>query len=283
MRRQDRGMVLLTVLVVLALAAMLVVGMAGRSQQTTQQLRLAGDMSRLQAIILAGEASVMASLRQDLLTAPEADSLSEPWATSSGQDAMQFDGGMLRLKITDAQASFNMNVLVNPTPQTASAVTRLVALAGLPDEVAARINAAFASGKTLTSLDDLTERAGLSSDEIAALRPLVTVLPRPVAVNLNSASDRVLAAFIADNDLRARIIDLRKRRGQLHDDDFLGLGIMVPEGMALQSDYFGLAIEARFGSAQQSLQVLIEARKTEKGKLVVRAVGRWLAPSLRPA
>lgn len=275
-------MILLTVLIVLALAATLVVGMAGRSQQTTQQLRLAGDMSRLQAIIFAGESSVMAALRQDLVTTPEADSLSEAWAQSSRQDAMQFDGGMIRLQITDAQAVFNMNALAIPTPQTASILSRLVALAGLKAEVAARINAAFASGKALTSLDDLSERAGLSSDEIAALRPLVTVLPRPVPVNLNSAPDRVLAAFIADDDLRARIIDLRERRGQLLDDDFLGLGIMVPEGMALQSDYFGLSIDARFGSAHQSLQVLIEARAAPKGDLVVRAVGRWLIPSLRP-
>ena len=255
-RRVDRGVVLVTILVVMALCVAVIVAMTLRSEQATRLTGLDRDASQAQALIAAGEQSALSALAQDLRDAPDADGPGEPWGLVTQQEATT-SLGHFQLALTDQAARFNLNAITNGSPISRTALASIVASAGLAPEVATRIAAALAGGRPLLELGDLIARAGLTTAEIAALQPFMTCDPDPTRpVNINTAPAPVLAALLHNDTYLAQIVSQRKS-GLITPDTLKGMAIILPAGLALRSDYFSVHIAAQVGGATVSVDALV--------------------------
>lgn len=224
----SRGAALLMAMVILTLVATLAAAMVWQ-QWRALQVETA-ERARAQATwILTGTLDFgRVMLRLDGRT-PGVDHLGEPWATElqesslSGLLAVDRDRSAdtdlevyLSGRIQDAQARYNLRNLVDAkyrlVPAEVAALTRLCESAGLAPEVAQTIaeglRAAWAARVGAVGTDaPLAPRSvaqltwlGLDAADVAALEPLVVLLPQPTPLNLNTASAQVLAGALAGLD-----------------------------------------------------------------------------------
>lgn len=279
-RRRDSGVVLVTILVVMALCVTVIVAMTMRSEQAIRATGRNLAASQAQALMTAGEESALSALAQDLLTAPDADGAGEPW-TRVAQEETTVSLGQFTLEIWDEAARFNLNALTESTPAARQVLGDIVAAASLPPEVAARIAAALAGGRMLLQVDDLGPRAGLSAAEIAALHPFVTADPvaeRPI--NVNTASEVVLQAVLRNRVLTKRLLDQRAE-GLITPAVLKDMAVILPSGLTLRSDFYGMHLVATVGEARVEAVSLIHRWIDTYGKPHAVIAGRKLGKPAR--
>ena len=263
-RSKDAGVVLVTILVVMALCVTVIVAMTLRSEQAIRVTGRDRDATQARALLSAGEASAVSALILDLQTAPEADGPGEAWATI-GQTDLTLRNGTFHLSIRDEAAWFNLNTLIEGSPTSRQALVLIVAAAGLPPEVAVRIAAAMKGGKPLLQNQDLAPRAVLTPAEIAALSAFVTCTSETTgSININSAPDSLLTALLRNSDTTSKIIAERKL-GLITPDVLRQMGVILPAGLALTSDIFGLTIVTSSGDATVRAGLLIHRWRSKDG------------------
>lgn len=215
-RANSRGAVLISAILLVALAASIAIFIA--AQQSLWLRQVENLTARAQAGVLA-RAGI--DLARDWL-ASEKSSLDK----ASGADwslklpALPVESGYLTGELRDQQGRLNLNnIVVNgaPSPDYA-ALGRLFVLLGLDptplaalrdwldsdEEVSpggaesqaylARDPAYRSANQPLTSIESLYRVAGFDAKIIDSIRPYVTVLPARVQLNLNTAPAEVLAA-----------------------------------------------------------------------------------------
>ena len=272
-RGGDRGMVLVTILVVMALCVTVIVAMTTRAEQATRTTGRGMAAVQAMALLTAGEDSALAALAADLQTAPMADGLQEPWARVTQQEAA-LTLGQFSLVIRDEAARFNLNAVTDGTPAARQALADIVAAAALPPEVAARIAGALSGGRMVLQTGDLGPRAGLSAAEIAALQPFVTcnpVVERPI--NVNTASEQVLAAVLRNPALTRRLVD-RRATDLLTPAVLQDMAVILPVGVALRSDFYGVQSEATVQGATLRADALIRRWTGPDGMPHAAVIGR---------
>src|SRR5205085_2034572 len=105
-------------------------------------------------------------------------------------------------EIDDQQAAFNLNNLARngvPSPLHMAQFRRLLGILDLPETLAAPLPAYL----PLLEAAELARVPGFDAPVRERLRPFVTALPRPTAINANTAPPEVLAAVIEGLDLDA--------------------------------------------------------------------------------
>lgn len=263
-REDDAGTVLLNVLVVLALASAVLVAMLGLSDAAIRRSQTFAEAGAARALLDGAEASAIAVLRRDLREAPGEDHAGEAWARIA-QDDIAIDGGRFRLRIEDAQARFNLNLLARGGAAAEQVLARLVAQADLPADTAARIAAAVRRAP-LEALDDLGPAAGLDAAALARLAAVTTVLPGTAPVNVNTMPEPLFLA-LAGNAAEARLmLGLRARAGRLTSADLSALGVVLPPLAGFRSDHFVVAAEATIGGTTVARETLIARRQAEPGR-----------------
>ena len=277
-RETETGVVLVTILVVMALCVTVIVAMTLRSEQAIRVTARDRDASQARALLLAGEASALSALTLDLQTAPQADGPTEAWA-KIGQTDLVLSKGHFQLAIRDEAAWFNLNTLIEGSPWSRQALMSIVATAGLPPEVAVRIAAALKGGRPLLQNQDLAARAGLTMAEITTLTAFVTCATGTTGtVNINSAPDALLAALLRNPDTTARII--AERKSWLITSDVLRrIGVILPAGLSLSSDVFGLKIVTSSGDATVRASLLIHRWRSTDGMAHAVVTARKLETS----
>ncbi len=248
-RLPERGVVLVTILAVMALCVAVIVAMTTRSEQATLATLHGLDQSQAQRLATSAEAIAMSALQQDLYEAPKTDGPTEPWGQIGQSEAIAALGSVA-VSLWDESARFNVNTLLNGNPTGRHYLKAIVAAAGLPPDVAVRISAALRGGHPLQQISDLVARAGLSETEVAALVPVVTCAPvLSGTVNINTADGMLLRAMLQNPDLAAHII-ARRKTDLITPDVLSDMGVILPAGLSLRSDIFGLQISAAVGSAK---------------------------------
>jgi general secretion pathway protein K len=256
-RQPEKGVVLVTILSVMALCVTVIVAMTTRSEQATLSALRDLDQTHAQALATSAEAVAVAAVRQDLRSAPQADGPDEPWARIDRSDAA-FALGSVQIALQDESARFNLNTLQGGSPTARHYLKAIVAAAGLPPEVTVRIAAALRGGRPLLQTRDLVARAGLSQAEVAALSALVTCTPDlSSTVNINTASGPLLQAML-QNPERTEHILRRRETGLITPSVLSEMGVILPAGLSLRSDVFGLRILAVSGAAQVQSYSLIQ-------------------------
>lgn len=261
----EKGVVLVTILVVMALCVTVIVAMTTASERSTRATLGDLEAGQARALLTAGEAGALSALLLDLANPPEADGLSEAWARLAQSD-VSISGGSFSLEIWDEAARFNLNTLTADTAWSRQMIGNIVAVTGLNPEVATRIAAALKGGKPLLQIEDLASRAGLAAGEIAALAPFATATPDlSGGVNINTASLALLSALLPDPGSVDIIVTERKTR-LITPDTLQRLGLVLPEGLTLRSDVFGLKIGVSSGASQLTAFSTIHRWRDPKGR-----------------
>lgn len=231
-RQKQRGAALLTAMLIVSLVASLAGAMVWR-QYRAVQIEAAERARAQSAWILQGALDwARLILREDARAnrSEPVDHLGEIWAVplaearlstflaadrNNNSAADEGPEAFLSGSLADAQAQYNLRNLLRAADPALELRTleRMCESAGLPADTAARINTAlrqaFAEGGENTGADaplrpqslEQLQWLGLPAESVERLRPLLTLLPTPTPVNLNTAPREVIAALFDGMDL----------------------------------------------------------------------------------
>lgn len=286
-RNRQRGLALITAILVVAIVATVTTYLALGQQLWLRQTQNLADRAEADSLQQAALAWAAILLGRDA-GANKIDHLGESWARPL--PPLPAESGTITMTIRDAQGLFNLNNLVrNGSPSTADIAVfrRLLNAQGIdpaitealldwmdPDSDArpggaedvdylALARPYRAANQPLTSVDELRLVKGFTAQVVDKLRPYVTVLPQPTAINVNTASDRVLAALFSDlsPSTLQPVVESRVARPFADTAQFLQRlppGHSPPQAAyGVSSAYFLVNIETRVGPLQRRSEALV--------------------------
>lgn len=293
---KQRGVALVTALLVVSLATIAAVAMATRLQVDVRRTGNLLHGEQAYAYALAAESWAEVILRRDADDS-KIDTLGENWATALPPIAVE--GGFVSGRIEDLQGRFNLNNLVGadgkPSVPDLEYFKRLLVLlevepglaTALLDWIDADINATLPDGaeddiylmedppyraanRPLVSTSELRLVKGFNPEIIALLEPFITALPGSTALNVNTASPLVLQALhaeLATMDAE-QIIEARGEDGFAELEAFLALdalaGLQLDVDVDIKSNWFSVLTDVRIGRGQAQL----ESRLQRTGNLL---------------
>lgn len=273
----EEGMILVNVLLFIAIASGILLLMISAEDSGLDRGMRMREAARAMAVARGGELSAVVALRRDAVVAPDNDNRAEPWAALSERGA-PIEGGSFDLSIADAQDRFNINALMKPDPAALALLNRIAAAAGMtPEQVAP----AAEGVRRIGPVSDLRPLAtlGLGPAQLARLAGLLTALPYDSKINLNAASEDMIAVLIGDAFAARRVVALRERQGYLTAADLASLNVAMPAGAALTSNLFWVRTRVRIGDTSQQLTSLIARKEEMDGSRTTQVVGRWTGSS----
>ena len=310
--RAQRGVALITALLVVALATVAAVAMASRQQLDVRRTAnlLQGDQAYAYAQAVEDWARVV--LRRDAED-NNIDKLDDNWAQRLSPIAVP--GGQVDGYIIDLQGRFNLNNLAKPDPTpenlndnpdfvyfqnllTALELNDQLALAvldwvdadfetrfpdGAEDDVYLSAEVPYrAANRPFQSISELRLVKGFDATVWNKLAPYVSALPPGTALNINTAAAPLLQALLEDltpTDAE-QLVEARGEEGYESVQVFLQknevfAGREVEEaGLAVASQYYLARSEISVGSARA--QVFSVLHRTNNGVLTLaRTQGTW--------
>lgn len=293
---RQRGVALITALLVVSLATVAAVAMVTRLQVDMRRTGNLLNGEQAYAYAVAAESWAYVILRRDRKES-EYDYLGEDWATALPPIAVE--GGFVNGHIEDLQGRFNVNNLVVDAgkpgdPEAAVDAVQLAyfkrmlevlelepALApALVDWLDADINATFPDGaeddtylladppyraanRPLTNISELRLVKGFTPAVMALLEPHITALPEETVINVNTATPVVLRALHKDldDDGVEQLIADRGEDGYASIDTFLEhdalAGLELEIELDVSSDWFNVWTASSVGRGQAQLESLI--------------------------
>jgi general secretion pathway protein K len=295
-RRAQRGIALVTAIMIVAIAAAIAAKIAFAHQIWFRQMenvadRGATDLLRRGALHWASVALLEDAAQNSI------DHLGEPWA--QGLPILPVEGGAIKVSVEDAQGRFNLNNLMQnnvKSPQDFLVFQRLLENLGLdpllanalldwmdPDSNVTSPGGAEdvdyltlktpyrAANQPLASVDELRLVKGFDPKTVLALLPFVTVLPAGhTTINVNTALPMVLAALAGVDPATAqRIADNRRNSPMQNLGDFtkqLPAGTPpLQNGLAdVKTDFFLITLETSIGRHQRRTLALMQRSSSSK-------------------
>ena len=232
--RRERGIALLTAILLVALGTMIATAIAYRTAMTAR--RGQGDFAFDQSILIAeaGEAIASYALRESRVN-NQSDAPGQPWSTHYGPVPVT-DGVTLEAWLEDMQGRFNLNNLVDATgtkdPKAIQAFQSLLQILQLEPKWAeliadwidadtlvdspdgaedstylSQLPPYRAGNRQITSASELLALPGFGPDRYARIAPYVTALPRGTTVNLCTASGVMLDALNPSGERQYSALD----------------------------------------------------------------------------
>ena len=264
----QRGTAVIIALLVLALAAAGAAAMLERQDLDARALQSQRDYEQARWMLRGGMHWARSILAEDA-RAGTTDHLRELWA--SGLPPTDVQLGSLAGAIRDEQGLFNLNNLSSGgkrDPLQVAALGRLLGAIGLSPALADAIAARIDPKRPLADVGELAGVGGLGPDALVRLRGLVTALPRPTAVNVNTAPAEVLAAVVEGLPLsEAQAIARRLAVDPVRStDDFVSRLRpnlrLAAAGVAASSQFFVVQGRAKVGDADLRMEALLQRTGT---------------------
>lgn len=316
---RQRGVALITVLLVVAVVTVVCAGLIARQQLSIRSSANQLHVNQAWQYALGGETLAKAILQRDLRQGNPrlpVDHLGEPWA-----QPMTFpldEGGELRVRIVDPSGRFNLNSLVRRGQVDTLALQRFrrlllrlqidkpyaerlvdwldsdseprgsqgaednqYLLASPPYRTANRQVADVSELRLLLEMDDADYRR---------LLPFVSALPSEVLLNANTASAVVLSSLADGLDLNTAqaLVAARGREGYASVAAFAaqpmlaGLGTQVAQGVAVGSQYFEVFSEVSLGERRVLLRSLLQRSNDGQVSVLARDLGQGAAMPAPP-
>lgn len=298
-RSTERGVAVVTAILVVAVAASTAAWMLAQQSATLNQTALVASRAQADLFAQAGLDWARGILAEDARSGT-VDSLDEAWARPLA--GLPVERALVSGAISDQQARYNLNNLVKEGRRSDADVqilTRLLDSLGLDPGLALAVldwvdgdadiagnggaeDAYYlslprpyrAANRPMAQVEELYAIRGFDAKAVARLRPFVTALPVRTAVNANTAPAEVIAAILPELG-REAVRDLVASRQAKPFKDRADLKARAQKGSAnafdadldVRSDHFLVQV----GVAQDDVQVAAEA-------LVARA-----APGKSPA
>lgn len=300
----QRGIAVITAMLVVTVGTILAVNMMWES--SLEQRRTASALGADQGLmyVLGAEAWAADILRQDLVDSDKSDDLGELWA--SELPPLPVDGGVIVGRLEDLQGRFNLNNLVDgegkEDPVATRQFERLLATlkldpmlaarvvdwldvdaettfpGGAEDEVYASKDVPYRTPNTLiTTPSELLAIDGFDRDSFAVLEPYVTALPNGTKINVNTASDVVLASLSDNIDLgTAQGLVEQRGKGPFTDISATFSGLLEPEMLERidgVSDHFLLRATVTLDTSTLTLYSVLQRDASGITRPIFRSFG----------
>ncbi|SDS40473.1 general secretion pathway protein K [Pseudomonas cedrina] len=279
---KQRGMAIISALLIAAVVAVLAGAMLTRQSVFTrsleaEQLRIQGQWL-LQGGLEHSRQMLWDARRKDVLTR-----LDQPWARAQV--------GAFAGRIEDEQGKFNLRNLVNRQQVDAEQLQsfeRLCRLIGVDPAVSRRISQRVIASYVpparypmLRSLDDLSGIEGLDPVVLQRMQAYISVLPGPTWVNGNTASAEVLSAVVPQLSLaQAHGLVAERDSGQwfINRGDFvnrLRLPQVVVDAVqvGITSEWFRLQGQARREQRRVTIDALLHRPEDREPRVIWSRVG----------
>ncbi|MBU0808376.1 MAG: type II secretion system minor pseudopilin GspK [Gammaproteobacteria bacterium] len=310
---QQRGMALITVLLVVAVVTVVSAGIIARQQLSIRSSANQLHVRQAWHYALGGETLAKAILQRDLREGdPRApvDHPGEAWAKPRAPFALE-EGGALRVQISDLSGRFNLNSMLRQGQPNAAAVAqfrrlllglqieapyaeRLLDWLDADDQASGGYGAednqyllaqpAYRAGnRELTDVSELRLLLEMSEADYQRLQPYVSTLPANTPLNVNTASARVLASLAEGLSLsRAQgLVAARGGEGYRDVPSFLAQlnGLQVQsQALAVGSEYFQVLSEVSVGERRQVLRSTLQRASDARVYVLARDLGQGGMP-----
>lgn len=311
---RQRGVALITVLLVVALVSVVCTGLVLRQQLAIRSTGNQLLVRQAQYYAEGGELLAKAILQRDLREGDPRqplDHLGEPWAKPKLNFPLD-EGGELHLRIVDLSGRFNLNSLAAGGEAAEIArqrLRRLLEQLQLPPDHAERLQdwldqdqdsqgaggaedgqylllqPPYRTGPGLIrEVSELRLLLGMQEAEYRRLLPFVSALPLAAELNVNTASAPVLASLddgIAPQALEA-VLAMQRQGGYRDPGDALQqLGVAASaQGLAVGSQYFQVSSEASLGERRQVLVSYLQRGNDGRVRVLARDLGQsGIAPA----
>jgi len=241
--KQQQGIALITILMMVALATILAATIAKRQAYTAEST--AYLMRQNQSLLYAksAEAFFAELLKDDAENAAEVDHLQENWAQP--MPAFPVEDGFVAGVLSDESGKFNLNALLNDNGNVNENAKlyfeRLLVRVGLPAQISEAVidwqdaddlpigpmgaesgyyqglsNGYLPSNSLFYSVEELKQVRGFEDGQYQLLLPYVSALPnRSTSININTAPALVLASIDDKLDVNQIQQLLEKRQANL--------------------------------------------------------------------
>ncbi len=295
---QQRGVALITVMLIVALATITAVAMTTRQQLDIY--RTANLINNDQAYLyaLGGESWIKRILLRD---SKKVDNLQDIWATAI--PALPISGGYITGQAIDLQGRFNLNNLLQDdgkiSPKDIIVLERLLTILELPislsqiivdwidtneeqlingaeDNVYLMKNPAYRTANRFL-FDPSEIRLLVGIEEYYKLLPYISTLPTRTAININTASAKILMAVVEGltESEAARLLTEREQQPFTSIQNFVTRDILAglkihAENLAVASSYFLFVAEVKIARGRARLNSVLY-RTTNQVKIIMRS------------
>lgn len=312
MNRQ-RGMALITVLLVVAVVTVVSAGIIARQQLSIRSSANQLHVRQAWHYALGGETLAKAILQRDLRQGdPRApiDHLGEVWAATRAPFVLD-EGGALRVQISDPSGRFNLNSLLRQGQPNEAALAQLRRLLlglqinapyadrlldwldaddqpsgsyGAEDNQYLLAQPAYrAANRELIDISELRLLLEMTEADYQRLSPYVSALPAAATLNVNTASAQVLASLADGLSLSAAqgLVAARGAEGYRDVQSFLAQlsgPQLQSQGLAVGSQYFQVLSEVTVGERRQVLRSTLQRASDGQVYVLARDLGQGGMP-----
>lgn len=285
MTAKQRGMAIISALLIAAVVAVIAAGLLTRQRVFTrsleaEQLRIQGQWLLLGALEDSRQ-RLWEARQKDVLTR-----LDQPWARAQK--------GLFEGRLEDEQGKFNLRNLVNrgrPDAEQVQNFERLCGLIGVDGALSRRISQRVIASydqteqparyPMLRSLDDLSGVEGLDPLLLQRMQGFVSVLPGVTWVNGNTARAEVLSAVVPGLSLsqaQALVAERDGGRWFINRGDFvnrLHLPQVAVESVlvGITSEWFRLQGQTRREQRRVTLDALLHRPENRQPQVIWSRVG----------
>lgn len=292
--RRQRGIALITALVVVAIATGMAAAIIWRTGLDTRRTATLVQGDQAMEYALGAEAWAEQILARDGRKNPGVTALNQTWAQQL--PPLPVDGGQIQGKIEDLQGRFNINNVATPAglkqfqnlllalgqdPNLGVAVSQWMNQAAAnaggdaTDDYYSRLQPAYLTGQmNMQSVSELLLVKGFTPAVYAQVSPYLCALPvQPgggaagggTTVNLNTASGPVMQSLSQDMtaDVVSQIIGERGSRAFSPSSPPAVIAPFKLTGQAYDSNYFLVTVVAQIGSTHVTLYSLLYRNNNE--------------------
>ena len=268
---RDKGVALITVMLILALATILAVSMSTRQQLDIHRSANVFNFEQAYQYVLGAESWAKQILKRDI-EKNKTDNLNEDWAAVL--PPLPIEGGQMSGQLEDLQARFNINNLVQDGKVQSLYLERFkrllrnleldenmvtpiidwldsneeIGFAGAEDNEYLNLSPAYrTANQAMEDISEILLVKGVDFDDYEKLRPFISVLKSNVAINVNTASAEILSSIVNDVTLEDANSIIEDRNKEVYEklDDFLQHPILKQkkinnEGLSVSTNYFQL-------------------------------------------
>jgi general secretion pathway protein K len=287
--RLQRGIALITALVVVAIATGMAAAIIWRTGLDTRRTATLVQGDQAMEYALGAEAWAEQILARDGRKNPGTTALNQTWAQQL--PPLPVEGGQIIGKIEDLQGRFNINNVMNPAgmaqfgrlltalgqdPTLAAAAAQWMAHnapGDAGDDYYSRLQPAYLTGQAdMQSVSELLLVKGFTPAVYAQVSPYLCALPVQSAgastattINLNTASGPVMEALSQDMsaDVVSQIIGERGSKVFSQSSPPAAIAPFKLSGQTYDSNYFLVTVTAQIGTTHVTLYSLLYRNNNE--------------------
>lgn len=256
MRRNQQGIALITVLLVMSLALLITAGMLRSHRLALHSSALQIHQLQMRTLAFAGEAWGRQHLHTLIRDPKLAVAAGQAWA--SRQPQLRIDNGQIDVVIEDLAGRLNIGSLLAKGPADEVMVQRWLRLQTLLELTP--LDASVLQGQSLSDISQLRVLPGADSQWYERMQPWIVLLDNDALLNINTASATLLATLEGVTpDLARHLVATRPLQGYASVQDFtfapalIGLGIQAA-GLGINSRWFRITTQVRLGQRRLWLE-----------------------------